>query len=400
MEMGVWRLWAQAVANQAERDVGGWAFDPRNGVLVLVILALVVGGLAKWGYSNRGRRAAERVADPKATEVEILESANYGRSAVRELFEALDPSEPPPRRYAAGRALAILWAADQLVPEEERGLVVRGYEVAWSARRRYPRAIDVPIPVAVRFGVPFLEAVGKGVKPESLEWSARLLGAHRASLEVDSDWRAGPGALTFQIDPNDLPGNGPYRLELHAKVRTRGLTSFWEFTLPAADFRLEFDPRLELDALLAAPDEDRLADASRSVTLKAPESTEAKFLEIGGGLVLRDPPAFQIRDNGLDLAHRVTLEFEAQPTSITAGPLVVSSDSIREAARTAGVEPVGVFPIAVPNPVEPALESPGVYRMRAILEPDPSLGWADPEVRSILPGRFATEWVEVRAIRA
>ena len=63
-----------------------------------------------------------------------------------------------PHRDAAGRAIAALWAQDQLIAEEEQALVRRGYAANWSARRRYPRAIRSEIPITVTYGLPFLQA--------------------------------------------------------------------------------------------------------------------------------------------------------------------------------------------------------------------------------------------------
>ena len=376
----------------------GWAFDPRNGVFALVVIALVAGCLAKLGQASRGRRAADRAADPSATEAEIFEAAKFGRAAVPELFQALDPSNPAPRRMAAGGALAILWKGDHLVPEEERGLVVRGYEVHWRARRRYPRDLDVPIPILVTFGVPFLRSDGPGVGPEDLEWSSKLLGANRASLETPSGWQSGPQSLWFDIHPRDLQGDGPHRLELHARVRTRGLTSSWEHALPASAFRFEFDPLLKLDALMAAPDEDRLRVMARSVRLVPPGGSDPSYLPIGGGLVIRDPPLLRVEQPPLDLAHRVALEFEGLEGRFSVGPVVASGDPLRgESDLDARDFPLDPRPIGEGSS---PLDRPGTSRMRAILDPDTRLGWADPEIRSILPGRLETDWVEIRVIRA
>jgi len=37
--------------------------------------------------------------------------------------------------------------------------------------------------------------------------------------------------------------------------------------------------------------------------------------------------------------------------------------------------------------------------MRVILSADPDKGWADPEIRSIWPGRIVTDWVDIRVVR-
>jgi hypothetical protein len=37
--------------------------------------------------------------------------------------------------------------------------------------------------------------------------------------------------------------------------------------------------------------------------------------------------------------------------------------------------------------------------MRIVLSPDPDLGWTDPDVRSIWPGKIETSWLEVELMR-
>ena len=61
-----------------------------------------------------------------------------------------------PARLAAGRALARLWLLDQLVAEEEKAVVRRGYTVTWSARAALPacaarRDSDRPSPTTCLF---------------------------------------------------------------------------------------------------------------------------------------------------------------------------------------------------------------------------------------------------------
>ena len=55
--------------------------------------------------------------------------------------------------------------------------------------------------------------------------------------------------------PADFETEGPHRLVLQTRVRTVGLTTPWELELPHVPFTFEFDPRLEVDALFALPDE-------------------------------------------------------------------------------------------------------------------------------------------------
>lgn len=45
------------------------------------------------------------------------------------------------------------------------------------------------------------------------------------------------------------------------------------------------------------------------------------------------------------------------------------------------------------------VERPGMRRLRIWLEVDPGGGWADPDIRSIWPGRTETDWVLVEIVR-
>ncbi len=200
--------------------------------------------------------------------------AEHGRAGLIELFRLLGTAEKPKVRDAAGRALAILWAKDELIVEEEKALVRRGFAVTWRARRRYPRGLKSPIPIEAAYGVPFLVEGGPGVGPSSLVWSHKILGAERAGLEEATPWREGPVVARFEVDPSDFPTLGPHRLALASKVRVVGLTDSWEIELPHIPFSFEFDPILTVEALLAIPDDTRAAAIERSIRLETPEVVE------------------------------------------------------------------------------------------------------------------------------
>src|SRR5262249_40859337 len=157
----------------------------------------------------RAREAVGRLEDPDVTPETIQAVVEHGRAGLMELFRLLAEGRSEAVRSAAGSALAVLWARDELIAEEEKALVRRGVEVAWRARRRYPRALQSEIPIAVAFGVPFLSDDGPGVGPSQLEWSYRIVGARRASLELSSPWAAGPGRAEFSLVPSDFDTDGP-----------------------------------------------------------------------------------------------------------------------------------------------------------------------------------------------
>ena len=152
----------------------GWLIDPRNAVLVALGSVLIFGGGRRGCNCAESRRAVELLGEPGVSAETIREASKAGRAALHELFRILGTARTPREREAAGRALADLWAQDQLIAEEEKAIVTRGYDVSWCARRRYPRRLRGPFPFAVAFGVPFLEGEGPGVSPKNLQWTTRV----------------------------------------------------------------------------------------------------------------------------------------------------------------------------------------------------------------------------------
>lgn len=388
---------------------GGWLRDPRNAVLIVLGAALIVGGGRKWLQWRRARRAVARLEEPALTPEAVVAVADHGRAGLIDLFRVLGTATDPTLRDAAGRALAILWEHDQLIAEEEKAIVTRGFAVDWRARRRYPRGLSVPIPVAVSFGVPFLRDEGPGIRLANLEWSYRIVGAERASLERFSDWRAGPVRAEFALEPGDFAGSGPYQLVLQARARPSGLTSAWELDLPHVRFQFEFDSLLEVRALLAMADDARAEALAAAIRLEAPElpavepklepsavpAAEPIFLGLGPGLMLRDPPDLVLATPlPCDLAHAIDLEFEGIPGRFSAGRVVLGGQGV---GGPAAIRRVPLGPIAeVPAG---ALDRPGDVLLRAILSPDPERGWADPDVRSIWPDSIITAWTTARVVR-
>jgi hypothetical protein len=368
--------------------------DPRTAVLSFLIVALIFGGGRKLLQSFRARRNVAALEGPDPSTEEVEAASEHGRSGLIELFRLLGTAEKPEVRDAAGRALSVLWARDEMIPEEEKALVRRGFAVNWRARRRYPRSMKRSIPIEATFGVPFLVEGGDGVKPTNLVWSYRVLGARRAGLEVDSAWVKGAGLASFEVEPTDFTTLGPHRLALAAKVRVVGLTDEWEIELPQIPFSFEFDPILGVDALLTSLDESRTPDFERAVRLE-PAQIGLRHLEVSPTLVLRDPPELVVTTPlASDLAHLLDVEFEGVPGRFRAGQVVVSGQS------GAGAIEAKRFPIGeiVGLPPE-AIDRPGECKLRVILTADPDLGWADPDIRSLWPGTITTGWVTAEVIR-
>jgi hypothetical protein len=373
-------------------------------VLIVVGGVLAVGGGRRLLQIWRARSGLARLAQPDVRTEEIEAAAQFGRASLSELFRIFAEAPAQSLRDAAGRAISILWAEDQLIAEEEQALARRGYAADWNARRRYPRALRSPIPLTVTYGLSFLTETAPGIKPANLEWSHRLTGARRAGLEEFSPWTTGSGSLKFSIIPGDFETNGPHRLVLQARVRTRDLTDFWQIDLPHLPFNFEFDPRLEVPSLLALADDPRGEVFGRALRLENQEVSgdePAHFLDLNSEFTIRDPPHLVVATPlPCDLAHRAHLEIEGIPGRFGAGEIVVSGQgSTRGGSEgaSAGSRSVAIGPVeSLPRKL---LDRPGPRRIRLVLEADPDLGWTDPHIRSIWPGTIEIGWVSVDLVR-
>ncbi len=264
------------ILSRGESHSRNWLREPKTAVWIILLAAIALGGWRKLRIAWRARKAVARLEDPRVTPEEVTAAAEHGRAAVWELLRIFSSTTSEPLREAAGRALGRLWFLDQLVAEEEQAIVRRGYTVTWSARRRYPRALRAELPIAVKFDVPFLEDAPGRVRPENLEWSHRVLGTRRATLQEFSPWAAGQGRAAFRIVPADFESNGPHRLVLQTRVRTTGLTDSWEFELPHVPFNLEFDPFLQIDAITTLPDSSRDPQIEQAIRLEPGEPRDGE----------------------------------------------------------------------------------------------------------------------------
>ena len=356
--------------------------------VVMALLAVGIGRkLMQWYCA---RNAVVNLEGDRPDLGAIAESAKHGRSGLVELFRLLTSGKDEAVRRAAGHALSILWKQDEMIAEEEKALVTRGFDVVWKARRRYPRALDRPIAIVAEFGVPFLAEEGGGVGPSSLEWSARILGSDRASLEKFGEWSAGSGRIAFEVDPRDLATNGPHRRALHVKARVVGLTSTWELDLPQVPFTFEMDSNLAPEALLGSPDEGRAAIVESALRLEVVATDAGDFFPLNALFAIRGRILIRVAETlPADLAHHIVVEIEGVAAGIDAGGLVALRDRPAREVEVKSEEGL----------VGDALTSPGERRIRLILSPDVHRGWCDPDVRSIWPGRIVTPWVSVGIVR-
>jgi hypothetical protein len=381
-----------------------WLSEPKTAVWFALAAALLFGGGRKLSAWWQARKAVLRLGEANVTSDEIEAVAEHGRAGVYELLRIFSSSPLEPARLAAGRALARLWLLDQLVAEEEKAVVRRGYTVTWSARRRYPRGLRGEIPITVTYAVPFLEEGGRRVGPANLEWSHRVLGARRAAIEEFSPWASGPGHAAFTIFPGDFETNGPHRLVLQARARTAGLTDSWELEPPHEPFNFEFDPILRLDAILTLPDATRDESVARAIRLLPGAGggvENVTYLSLGDEWTVRNPPHLAVAlPLPCDLAHAISIELEGIADRLSAGCLLVSGQGLPRQHSTQGEAVVRRFELGPVVPVPRGLiDRPGPRRMRIWLEAALDRGWADPDIRSIWPGQTQTDWVEVEVVR-
>ena len=381
-----------------------WLSEPKTAVWFALAAAVLIGGGRKLSAWWQARKAVLRLGEASVTSEEIEAVAEHGRAGVYELLRIFSSSPSEPARRAAGRALARLWLLDQLVAEEEKAVIRRGYTVTWSARRRYPRALRGQIPITVTYDVPFLEDGGRRVGPSNLEWSHRVLGARRAAIEEFSPWAPGPGRAAFTIFAGDFETNGPHRLVLQTRIRTAGLTDSWELEPPHEPFNFEFDPILRLDAILTLPDATRDESVTRAIRLEPVGdggSDNVTYLSLGDEWTVRNPPHLAvILPLPCDLAHAISIELDGIAQRFHAGFLLGSGQGL---ARQNSAREKAVVRRVELGPIEPlargVIERPGQRRMRIWLEASLDSGWADPDIRSIWPGRTQTDWVDVEVVR-
>lgn len=363
--------------------------SPRNFVFLILISVLGIGGGRRWLQAIRARRAISRLHESDVTADEVEAVGAFGRAGAYDLFRLLSDAPREEIRAAAGRALCRIWAADDLVAEEEQAIVRRLFKVDWQARRTYPRSLSRTIPITLSYGI------GGDDGPKALrglQRSHRITGTGRASSEVESQWHYGEGHATVEIDPRDFPTDGPHRLVLHARMRTA--PAGWQIDLPRMPFSFEFDRRLQVDALLTHLDESRREAMHGSVKLRPPgdepdHGDPPQLLSLVNDLVLRDPPVVGVAGGRPhDLAHRVEVEIEGVEGRYAAGELVAPSG----AARVFEIREVRGVPSG-------AIDRPGEVRMRVHLVADADLGWTHPAIRSIWPGTIVTNWEAARILR-
>jgi hypothetical protein len=389
----------EAVGTGAARPVprsASWLADPRSAVLIVLGLIVVVGIGRNALRGLRSRRALERLSRGDVTAAEVTAAAASGRAALPELARLRETGRDAIVRDASAQALLMLWGGDQLVAEEEKAVAGRLYEVRWQARRRYPRDLRRSIPVVVKFGLAGVSAEAP-IRPQDLQWSYRIVGTQRAALETFSAWEPGVNRIDFAIEPMDYPTNGPHRLVLEARARTDTPSSTWELNLPLSALSFEFDPRLAPESICCAPDEERGRMIAAAVRLAPSIETVGSFQPLNESFALRDPPVILVESPlPCDLAHHVRIEFEGIEESCLTRTIVLPGQPL-----AGGTPPVRkVFPLASLGGLSAtAFDGPRPVRYRAVLEPDPELAWADPDIRSLWPGIIVTEWCEGRVVR-
>jgi hypothetical protein len=116
---------------------------------------------------------------------------------------------------------------------------------------------------------------------------------------------------------------------------------------------------------------------------------------------MRDPPRVAVvTPLAADLAHAISVEFEGLSGRFPAGRLILSGQGIARLGSTEPEKVIRRFELGPISTLPPdVIERPGTRRARIWIEADLDRGWADPDIRSIWPGRTETNWVEVEIMR-
>ena len=239
------------------RDVpaGGrsWLSEPRTAVLIVLGGVVLIGGGRKLLQALAGPRAVARLAEPDVTPAEVeAVDRHRPRRAARPVPDPRRRRRGRRIRDAAGRAIAVALGPGPADRRGGAGPRPPGLRGRTGTPAALPPGLQAAIPITVTYGLPFL-AGGRAGREARRTWNGRTAspGPGGRALEESSPWTPGPGRSHFTIIPGDFETNGPHRLVLQTRVRTAGLTDSWEIELPHIPFSFEFDPRLEVDSLLA-----------------------------------------------------------------------------------------------------------------------------------------------------
>ena len=171
-------------------------------------------------------------------------------------------------------------------------------------------------------------------------------------------------------------------------------------------FNFEFDPILRLDAILTLPDATRDESVARAIRLEPARrrcGRDVRLIShwVTSGLCAIHPGSRWRLPLPCDLAHAISIEFEGIAGRIPRRP----SRRQRAGAGAPAARPpsrtvirrfeLGPSRAAAAGFDRTARPAPNADLARS----DPDRGWADPDIRSIWPGRTQTDWVEVEIVR-
>ena len=179
---------------------------PEDAVLFVLASVVLIGGGRRLMLASRARRAVDRLGDPDVSADEVLAASGHGRADLMELFRLLtegrDDDDPPRRRPGPGDHLG----ARRPDPRGGTGRRHAGVSTsdggpAAAIRGRCRRRSRSRSATACRSSTD----PSDGICPDDLEWSHRIAGAERASLEQASPWTAGARPGLVRDRPRRLP---------------------------------------------------------------------------------------------------------------------------------------------------------------------------------------------------
>ena len=184
---------------------------------------------------------------------------------------------------------------DDLIAEEEKALVQRGYLVTSHPTPLSPRpAVGNPHLGLLRRSLPPRGGRYRALEPRMVAPDPRHT---RAGLETFTPWTAGPGHADFSLVPGDFETERSAQARLTGAVRVTGATDSWELRTPLIPFHFEFDPQFDPESLYGLADASRaeaFANAVQLATVERDETHPADYRVLNTELAVRDPPQLAI----------------------------------------------------------------------------------------------------------
>ena len=374
--------------------------DPRRWIFIAVVAFLIFGGIRRWMAARAGQKTADRIANGIASQDEIRNSFRHGRAVLPDLLAMLGEETSIDQKKAAFEALLRLWQADELIPEEEKAILTRAFQIRWKQRRKLPRDFSGIFQIHVFIGLPEIEdeSCRQWLKSH-LTWEMRVSGTRRAT---DDQWKKindSEMKLVIEINSRDFPEETVHRIMLHTRATTTHLTSNWVLDLPSQSTSFEWETHLKALALRADFDDAESKEMQSGLIWRESElesNQESQLLQISHSFGIFKLPTPQLKlPLPRDISHDVILIIDGINSHISLNHAVMECRQ-----QPASTQQIRTLPLKIQNLIaDDQISHAGKYKARLILKPRPELGWADPEIRSVWPESLEFPSIEIEIVR-